>query len=650
MELAKKYFHLLTGFVVFIIYLFTLAPSVQQIDSGELATVQASLGIAHPTGYPLFTILGYAFSLIPLPFSKIFQLNILAALFCSAGISVFVYTAKLVLDNLEIFSALKVKSEKQKRDKKKSKKVEAKNEKQETALPELTKYIAAIIGGLILAFSETYWMQSTSVEVYSLHILLINIIILFLVKSFLFSEQDNKKNDLKLWLFFSVFLALGFTNHMTTLLIIPGVAYLFFLKYKLSKTGFRNILLMLAVFVPVLILLYAYLPLRASQNPLLNWGNPTDFETLLRHITGKQYQVWLFASTAAAKRQLVNFIETLPGQFSISLILSFIGLFASYFYARKFFIFLIITFLFTAFYSSNYEINDIDPYFLLAYVSLSYFAIFGLLKLLKMSKMKKSIVPIGVTVVIIVIQFIMNIGKVNQSGVYTYEDYTRAILNSVSKESIILSYQWDFFVSPSYYFRYVEDYRNDVAVVDKELLRRSWYFDQLKNNHPFVLNKIEDVVDQFNAALLPFERSENYNATLLESLYRRLMTGMVATNIGERDFYVAPELFQNEMQRGEFSLPQGYKLVPDVLLFKVVKGDEYVPAANPDFNIRFTDDEKNYYLERIEYYTGFMLLNRANYELQNGKTERAKIYLKKLKKELPNYPIPITLKNAMPDD
>ena len=105
MKIIKKYYYLLTGIFVFIVYLFTLAPSVVQIDSGELATVQAMLGIAHPTGYPLFTIIGYLFSLIPLPFTKIFQLNLLAALYASAGVSVFVYTSKLILDNLECFSA-----------------------------------------------------------------------------------------------------------------------------------------------------------------------------------------------------------------------------------------------------------------------------------------------------------------------------------------------------------------------------------------------------------------------------------------------------------------------------------------------------------------------------------------------------------------
>ena len=649
MELAKKYFYVFTGIVVFIIYLFTLAPSVVQIDSGELAAVQATLGIAHPTGYPLFTIIGYIFSLIPLPFTKIFQLNLLAAVFCSAGIAVFVYTAKLLLDNLNLFSPSKDKIEKKKKDKRNDKKGDTKKVGQETALTETVKYIIAIAGGLILAFSETFWLQSTSVEVYSLHIFLMNIIILYLVKAFIYVEKENDKTDLKLWLIFSAFLALGFTNHMTTLLIIPGVTYLFFIKNKFGKAGFIKILIMLTVFFPILILIYSYLPVRAAQNPILNWGNTTDFENLIRHITAKQYQVWLFASSAAAKRQLIHFVETLPGQFSIALLLSFVGLISSFFYARKIFVFLIITFLFTVFYSINYEIHDIDTYFLLAYISLAYFAVFGLLKLFKMNKKKKIILPLGVAVLVIVIQFVTNVNKTNQSGIYTYEDYTRTILNGVSSESIIFSYQWDYFISPSYYFRYVENYGKDIAVVDKELLRRSWYFDQLDRNYPFLFEELEDVVSKFKAALLPFERSENFNSKLLEGLYRRLMTGLVATNIDERNFYIAPELYQNEMQRGEFKLPLGYQLVPDNLLFKVVKGDKYIPASDPDFQIRFSD-KKNYYLEKIEYFTGFMLLNRVNYELQHGKVERAKVYMRKLKNILPDYSIPITLKNVLPDD
>ncbi|MCZ7613956.1 MAG: DUF2723 domain-containing protein [Ignavibacteriaceae bacterium] len=172
----KKYYVVLTSIFVFIIYLFTLAPSVVQIDSGELAAVQATLGIAHPTGYPLFTMIGYLFSLIPLPFSKIFQLNILATIYCSIGVGVFTYTIKYCLDNILVFRKKNLSKESAKKEKKKSK--EQSTEKQ-IEIPENFKLITAVFGGLSLAFSRTFWFQSTSVEVYSLHLLLITLIIFF---------------------------------------------------------------------------------------------------------------------------------------------------------------------------------------------------------------------------------------------------------------------------------------------------------------------------------------------------------------------------------------------------------------------------------------------------------------------------------------
>lgn len=46
---------------------------------------------------------GFLFSLIPLPFTKIFQLNILAAIYCSIAVGVFVYAIKYCLDHLSSF-------------------------------------------------------------------------------------------------------------------------------------------------------------------------------------------------------------------------------------------------------------------------------------------------------------------------------------------------------------------------------------------------------------------------------------------------------------------------------------------------------------------------------------------------------------------
>jgi hypothetical protein len=642
LKFLKKYYAVITGLLVFIVYITTLAPSVVEIDSGELAAVQCTLGIAHPTGYPLFTILGYLFHLLPLPFSKIYQLNLLTSIWCSLGVGLFVYTSKLVLDNINSFIPQKfIERTKTENKKKKGKQDQPNHNLSKFEIPEIKRYLAAVLGGLILAFSKTFWFQSTSVEVYSLQIFLFTLIILFLIKAYLYKNDFAKIKFINPWLVFAVILALGFSNHMTTLFVLPGVAYLYFDRNKFNKKSIYQIGLMLCVFIPVLILVYSYLPIRASQNPVLDWGNPNNLTRLLRHVEGDQYHVWLFSSTSAAEKQFSYFVLNLPNEFIVSLFICFIGLIAAFIKARKFFYFILITFLFTVLYAINYDIKDIDSYFILAYISLAFFAVFGIVQLLSLLKLKEHpyAISLSLITIFIAVQIYFNYDNVNQSDVYTFEDYTKSVLNYCSKNSVVFSYEWDYFVSPSYYFQYAEHYRSDVTVVDKELLRRSWYYHQLNEDHPKLLKNMKPDVNSFLQALIPFESGGNFNSNLLETYYRKIMTDLVATNIDKRNYYISPELFENEMQKGQFVLPKGYTLVPDLLMFKVVKGNQYVPAPDPNFVIRFPK-KKNFYINFIESQAGSMLARRALYELQYDKIDRAKIYVKKIKKDFPDYALP----------
>jgi hypothetical protein len=325
----------------------------------------------------------------------------------------------------------------------------------------------------------------------------------------------------------------------------------------------------------------------------------------------------------------------------VSLFIAIAGLVTVFFESRRIFVFLIISFLSAVLYSINYDINDIDSYFLLAYISISFFAVFGVMKLSSLLKMGRNIYLISVLIIelFIIVQIYINFGKVNQSYTYDFEDYTKALLSSTTKNSVILSYQWDYFISPSYYFQNAENLRKDAVIIDKELLRRSWYYNQIRNFHPNAVKGIEPEIRLFLNALQPFERGENYNSAVLENLYRRIMTNLVSTNIGKRDFYIGPELFENEIQAGQFTLPSGCTLVPDIFLFKVVKGNSYVPARDPDYRIRFTAN-KNHYTEFIERMAGTMLARRALYEMQFDKIERARVYIKKIKKDFPDFILP----------
>src|ERR1051325_6334307 len=55
-----------TTLLVFLGYLYTLAPDLTLEDSGELATGSFYAGVPHPPGYPVWTIYSWFFTLLPI--------------------------------------------------------------------------------------------------------------------------------------------------------------------------------------------------------------------------------------------------------------------------------------------------------------------------------------------------------------------------------------------------------------------------------------------------------------------------------------------------------------------------------------------------------------------------------------------------------
>ena len=602
MKIFEKYYYLISTVTVLIVYNFTLAPSVIQIDSGELASVQKLLGIAHPTGYPLFTMLGYFFLQLPIFSSDIFQANFLAAIYCSISVGLF---SKFLF---EIFLISKVNS-----------------------LPETTIKLIIISSSIVLGLSTTFWFQSTSVEVYSLHLVLIISTLFLFVKAF-------RNDDAKFWYLFAYFFGISLSNHMTSILIIPAAVYLYFKKNSFNKNSFLfGARLALITSISAMIV-YLYLPIRAMQELILNWGNPIDFERFWRHFTGAQYQVWIFSSLEASKKQLSYFIQNLTNEFFSIIYLPIIFGIVSLFKISKTVLFftLLLTFS-TILYSINYDIVDIDSYFLLTYISFIVFFFFGIIRILAFSK-NPTINVILMTIILIIfpaLQLTMNHDKVDQSDNFIFEDYTKASLNSLPANSILFSYQWDYLISPSYYFQYVENYRRDVTIVDKELLRRSWYFDQLNNVDNSLLSGLNNEVKSFLDALKPFEQGGNFNPQVLEHYYRLILQKLISEN-QDRDFFIGVELFSNELQNGEFQLPKDYTIVPYLLSLKVTKETDYVSAPLPDFEFRLPKNA-NKYTDFIVSTVCNMLQNRAMYELRFEKIERAKIYSERILEISPSF-------------
>ena len=83
-----------------LLYLHTAAPTVSDIydDSMEFPVVVYRLAIAHPTGYPLYTIVGKLFTL--LPFGDVARALIVFSALSAAGAVGLVYVAMRRFDSI----------------------------------------------------------------------------------------------------------------------------------------------------------------------------------------------------------------------------------------------------------------------------------------------------------------------------------------------------------------------------------------------------------------------------------------------------------------------------------------------------------------------------------------------------------------------
>lgn len=70
----------------------TLWPSAAPADNGEFQLVAVKLGLAHPPGFPLYTLLAHAFTWLPLPLTAVDKANFFAA--CTSALTlILVYAA-----------------------------------------------------------------------------------------------------------------------------------------------------------------------------------------------------------------------------------------------------------------------------------------------------------------------------------------------------------------------------------------------------------------------------------------------------------------------------------------------------------------------------------------------------------------------------
>jgi hypothetical protein len=281
-------FYRLTPVWVFLLglatYLYTLTPTVDFIDSGELAAASATLGISHPTGYPLFTLTGFLFSKIPWAGRVIVRLNIMSALFAALGAGLFTLFAGKFL----VILTPPPRTKKKQRRPRISPPADS---------AERLRWLAAGAAGLILAWGELFWQTGTTLEVYSLHGLF-TVALLCLAFSYRREEEKTKRD--RIGRFFFLLLGLSFANHLTTVLLLPAYLLLFGEIWIREKTSLRRILSLLA---PILVgpAFYLYLPLRAGSHPAVLWDDPGSLSGIFNDLTVSDFRDRFLARQSAGE-------------------------------------------------------------------------------------------------------------------------------------------------------------------------------------------------------------------------------------------------------------------------------------------------------------------------------------------------------------
>jgi len=431
-----------------IVYIITLSRSVYFGDSGEFIAVAKTLGIAHPPGYPLYTMLAHLFTY--LPFGNLpFKVNLFSAVTSSLTVVV-VY-----------FICLK-----------------------------LTKNrLAAVSASLFLAFSYLFWLYSLVAEVFSLNNLFVALIIL--ISLHIFENPQGKK----LFYLLAFVFGLALTNHHTILFLTPALIFLVLATNPKLLTQ-PKFLLPASFFFLLGLLPYIYLPVRASQNPVLTWGDPDTVGKFLHHILRRDYGTFSFG--AGAKPNPFNFdvlnfyFSSLFSHFAaVGSLLAFVGLIFS-FKEKKGFFYLLLAYLFLGaifvFLSRLPIVGNIDAqgaierFFLASEVILAIWIGLGLAKIIeKLPKiLKLTQIPLAF---LFLIPLLFNFQKTNQSQNFIYEDFGTKTFEILPQDSVVFVFG-DRLSMIAKYLQIVKTERPDLKIINITFLTDDWYKTYIRKHYP----------------------------------------------------------------------------------------------------------------------------------------------------------------------
>ncbi|NIN68223.1 MAG: DUF2723 domain-containing protein [Anaerolineae bacterium] len=286
-------------------YVKTLLPTVGEHDTFEFQVLAYRLGIAHPTGYPLYILLGKLFSFLPVG-NVAYRLNLSSALF-AAGATVLVYATIHLLTRHRAASAL---------------------------------------SALSFAFSYSFWSQAVVAEVYALNALLVASICYLLLRWSREATDDPRSCQAKpearaapvparllaplgrrwaLLVTASFVCGLSLTHHRTMLLLLPAVVLYLLLSRRWTGVQVASAPILIGVFAVPLVGIHLYIPIRWWQmhGKIMPVSEFTDLILGTQFAGALRWDAWL-----RELDRLLMYIRVLLEQYPLpALALALFGLF-----------------------------------------------------------------------------------------------------------------------------------------------------------------------------------------------------------------------------------------------------------------------------------------------------------------------------------
>jgi len=439
--LSRRWLDALISLVVFTVslavYNATLTPSLsyRSPDGNELATVCYQLGLAHMTGYPLYTWLGKLFTYLPVG-DIAHRVNLMSAVM-AAGTVALLYLILRQLTGRKLVSALVA---------------------------------------LFFAFSLTFWSQAVIAEVYAPNMFMLALCVLLLLRW----ARTRQRG----YLFaFGLTYGLSMGTHLSNLGFAP--AYVLFILLEdwhiLKRPG--ELTGAIGLFV-LGCLQFLWLPYKASMLVDLPMARnaPITLERFYTYTLGAFPQMKFAFPLVSIPGRIVIYIELLRQNLKVpGMLLGIIGMWGILFKDTKKFYLFVLMYLVHVFFFIQYRVFDLDVFFIPAHMLFLVFMGYGLhciLELVEMliahiagdkatiSKLLHVGTAIGATFILIagvLWQLRANYARNDRSQDVAINDFYENVFELLPEDSVLLG-KGGVFGYDMFYYRYVYDVRPDVVM------------------------------------------------------------------------------------------------------------------------------------------------------------------------------------------